>query len=76
MLLGWILAEGELWNVSLISSLNRYDYFKGKENGSRKKRKRKLSFQCIVSKNVTKNEQIHGTVSANKAHVGLDECVL
>lgn len=56
--LGWILAEGELWNVSLKSSLNRYDCFKGKrnmtilkENGSRKKRSRKLSFQCIVKKN-------------------------
>lgn len=77
MLLGWILAEGELWNVSLKSSLNRYDYFKGKENESRKKKCRKLSFQCIISKKMlVKNNKIQGTVTTKKAHAGLDECVL
>lgn len=56
MLLGWILAEGELWNVSLKSSLKRYDYFKEKENGSRKKKAENHPFSVLLVKNVSKNE--------------------
>lgn len=56
LLWGWILAECELWSVSLKSSLNWSDHFKAKKMGVEKKiQKIVLLVSCATP--VSKNEQ-------------------